>query len=73
MAERDGVSVKVTNDQHGARRLKSHVVHYSLQDAICAVRIEPAGCPVRPEALMHGFLTLQKKIREKEPGMFLRR
>ena len=31
------------------------------------------GCPVRPEALMHGFLTLQKKIREKEPGMFLRR
>jgi len=42
-------------------------------DTFMPVDVYIPGCPVRPEALMHGFLTLQKKIREKEPGMFLRR
>jgi NADH-quinone oxidoreductase subunit B len=42
-------------------------------DTFMPVDVYIPGCPVRPEALMHGFLTLQKKIRAKEPGMFLRR
>ncbi len=42
-------------------------------DTFMPVDVYIPGCPVRPEALMHGFLTLQKKIREQEPGYFLRR
>jgi len=42
-------------------------------DSFLPVDIYIPGCPVRPEAMLHGFLQLQHKIRAREPGMFLRR
>ena len=42
-------------------------------DSFLPVDVYIPGCPVRPEAMLHGFLQLQHKIRAREPGMFLRR
>ena len=36
-------------------------------DTIVPVDIYVPGCPPKPEMLMHGILTLQKKVRTEEP------
>lgn len=40
-------------------------------DNVIPVDVYIPGCPVRPEALIDGFLKLRDKIKEEKKGMFL--